>query len=258
MEPDRAGHRIWVRGLLRPDLYHWRRHAGVTLAVRHGFTGTQTILLGQFSTAPLDGTINITASYWTLSFAALVSGGSGTTWYGYATVYLMNGSTNQVRTTILAGQVVGGSKSTLNSELTCFSSTLAAAAATVTAGDYLLIELGVQVTTTSTQLVLAQLSLPPGPRRAPRTGATATNAAARLLMSVANHFQQVFAVGPIGGHVGAITQLHVLDQSSDGAINQMIIARRNVPGLNGGMGEGDWAPCIDAQTGSTFGETTHR
>ena len=46
--------------------------------------------------------------------------------------------------------------------------------------------------------------------------------------------------GSIGGHLGALAQLHIDDTSSAGHINRVRVGRRSVPGASGGMASTDW------------------
>src|SRR5205085_1218448 len=67
---------------------------------------------------------------------------------GSAAIYLANGSTGAIRTTILALGIVAGS-STGNSERTVYNASVSGGAFTATQGDYIVIELGQSMQNTS-------------------------------------------------------------------------------------------------------------
>lgn len=92
---------------------------------------------------------SIGAGDWTVAFSARwAASGSGYGWRGRAALHLVNGSTGAIRTTIFALQTIGGDKTNITAYRTAYSTTVAGSAATVTAGDYLALEIGVQTYTT--------------------------------------------------------------------------------------------------------------
>lgn len=92
---------------------------------------------------------SIGAGDWTVGFAArFAASGTGYGWRGRAALHLVNGSTGAIRTTIFALQTIGGDKTAITAYRTAYSATVAGSAATVTAGDYLALEVGVQTYTT--------------------------------------------------------------------------------------------------------------
>jgi hypothetical protein len=103
----------------------------------------------QFASSPLAAQ-TISAGNWTVGFAALLSNATGTLINGwfytpYIALYLVNGATGAIRTTIFAlGAPTGAATSLFNTtEFTAYSTTCSGSSATATAGDYLVLELGI-------------------------------------------------------------------------------------------------------------------
>lgn len=92
----------------------------------------------------------ISVGNWTIGFSGqLVNAAASHSWGGSAFIGLVNGTTGALRTTILATSAVGSTGRTSSSELTCYATTLAGSSATVSAGDYLVVELGIRVSSSS-------------------------------------------------------------------------------------------------------------
>lgn len=92
----------------------------------------------------------IAAANWTVGFgAALTNAASSHTWSGFVFIGLVNGATGALRTTILATTAAGATARTTAAERSCYATTLAGSAATASAGDYLVVEIGLQVHSTS-------------------------------------------------------------------------------------------------------------
>jgi len=103
--------------------------------------------LGQFLSPALKGQ-TVSAGNWTVEFAGNSSSGF-ITWSGYVAVYLVNGSTGLIRTTIVPlGSVALANRTGTNSELTVYSLSVSGSSFTVSAGDYLAVELGISATNT--------------------------------------------------------------------------------------------------------------
>jgi hypothetical protein len=103
----------------------------------------------QFLTAGLAGQ-TISAANWTVGFALKLSNAAaGFTWSGRAALILVNGSTGATRTMIADVGLIGAGGSSSTAELTVYSTTFAGASATVTAGDYVALELGISVSNNS-------------------------------------------------------------------------------------------------------------
>lgn len=89
---------------------------------------------------------DIPAQTWRIGFAAkLANAGVNYTWRGRAALYVVNGRTGGIRATIFNLDNVGSGARTATTERTCFAAAMSGAAASVFAGDYLVLELGLRV-----------------------------------------------------------------------------------------------------------------
>lgn len=106
---------------------------------------------GQFASARLAAQ-SIGSGNWTFAFSARDNAASFgiNTWQGYAALYLVNGATGAIRTTIFALGGIGSSGRTQTNYTTSYSASVSGASATATAGDYLVFEFGAQIAKTNT------------------------------------------------------------------------------------------------------------
>jgi hypothetical protein len=90
------------------------------------------------------------AGTWTFAFAGDQTNSTGSrVWRPYIALYLANGSTGAIRTTIFAIGGLGAGGRTSTTEKTGWDNTISGGAFTATAGDYLVLELGIRVGNTS-------------------------------------------------------------------------------------------------------------
>ena len=115
----------------------------------------------------------VAAANWTVGVAAA---SAGTSWECAVFIALVNGSTGAVRTVIASAASWVGSinRTTLNSELTCYSATISGAAFTALQGDYILVEFGLEESAGSSQNVTFYADGTTGPSS---DGAAASNCA---------------------------------------------------------------------------------
>lgn len=86
----------------------------------------------------------ISSGNWTIAFGGRYgTAGGPLTWNGVASLYLVNGSSGSIRTTIFQSQTIGSTSRTSSAELTCYSTTISGAGFTTTSEDYLVLELGI-------------------------------------------------------------------------------------------------------------------
>ncbi len=111
--------------------------------------GTQRLGHVQYASSPLAGNQTINPGQWLLTFAGDVTNASASeVWAGMAALYLVNGSTGAIRTVIFGLTTIGSAGRLNTTETTCLASVLGAGA-TVTAGDYLVLEMGLRITALS-------------------------------------------------------------------------------------------------------------
>jgi hypothetical protein len=100
--------------------------------------------------SPLLAAQSISAANWAIGFAAqYASAAANKTWNGWAALYLVNGSTGAIRTTIFGVTAIGSTARTATTYTTCYNASVAGSSATASDGDYLVLELGVQIDNTS-------------------------------------------------------------------------------------------------------------
>lgn len=112
---------------------------GIGVAV----SATGTYLLAQFVSDRLSGQAQVSAANWKVGVALAQTGTNTIT--AQASLFLVNGATGAIRTTIFGGATpvgVGASRA-VAAEEQCLSSTIAGVAFTPQAGDYLILEIGV-------------------------------------------------------------------------------------------------------------------
>lgn len=109
-------------------------------------SATKTLCHAQFCSVALAAG-SYSAGTWTFAFAARQSTIDGTngSWIGRAALFLVNGSDGSLRTTIFSTANIGASRTTVGSELTCYSASISGGAFSPTAGDYLCFEYGCSV-----------------------------------------------------------------------------------------------------------------
>lgn len=113
---------------------------GLSLAKNTSITCFQQQFVG-----PALAAQSISAGSWTFAWAQQVSATSTRVWQPYAALFLVVGTTGAARSTIVTLGGVGASARTGNGELTCYSTAVAGAAFTVTEGDYLALEVGLNL-----------------------------------------------------------------------------------------------------------------
>lgn len=182
----------------------------------------------------------VSAGNWTIGFAISAANTASATMKGFANVLLINGSTGAIRTTIIGTNAVGASRNCDGTEKTCWSNVVAGASFTSVAGDWIQIELGVDITFSGSAPTSASVYW---------NGATAitadsaTTADARAFVTAPGSFTLIQnpPVYSLAGDAGSLAQIHIWDKSTGAStINRVRIGRRSVPGPNGGMGSTDW------------------
>jgi hypothetical protein len=117
-------------------------------AIAHGGAGNYGY--GQFCSIALQAQ-TVLAGNWLVGFAADVTNAAANlNWTPFLSLYLVNGSTGAIRTTIFALAALTGAAAnrTTTSELTCYG-TIAGAGFTASLGDYLVLELGLRLANTN-------------------------------------------------------------------------------------------------------------
>ena len=113
---------------------------GSHAAKDYGIGAFHSPALAAQSIASGNWTIGLTGQYPTT--------GGGRVWTPRMSLYLVDGGTGAIRTTIFAIGDIGATGRTASALRTGYSTTIAGGAATVTANDYLVLEIGLNVTTT--------------------------------------------------------------------------------------------------------------
>jgi hypothetical protein len=123
--------------------------ANVTLTTIANATSKRG-MVAQHASMPLSAQ-TIAAGNWTVGFVGRYQYFASATkvWKGWAALYLVNGLTGAIRTTIFAVSDIGSTGRTGIAALTCYAASVAGASAVVTAGDYLVLEWGVTATNNS-------------------------------------------------------------------------------------------------------------
>jgi hypothetical protein len=101
----------------------------------------------QFLSSPLSAQ-TISAGNWTVAFAALLNNANASfTWAPFVGIYLMNGATGAVRSTIFAlAQLTGSAAGRSGTgELTGYSTTCSGSSVVASSGDYIAVEIGISV-----------------------------------------------------------------------------------------------------------------
>lgn len=102
----------------------------------------------------------IAAGTWRLAVAArLANAGATYTWQGKAALHLLHGATGERRATLFNLRGIGSSGRDLADERTCFQASISGLACTVFGGDYLCLELGMEVVNTTGAGVVPQASV---------------------------------------------------------------------------------------------------
>lgn len=117
-------------------------------------TGTNEDLgMAQFVSPAFSGPVSIDASAWTINFAMMVSNAAANfTWTGKAALHLFNGtgvSAGTNKQTLFALQNIGTTDRTTTNEVVVRGTTLSNNAGTAAEGDYLVLEIGVNINNTS-------------------------------------------------------------------------------------------------------------
>lgn len=114
-------------------------------------TATPKTYLGQQLLSEPLAAQTIGSGNWVVAFRGQYSGGSALrTWEGWAGLYLVNGSTGAVRSTIFTQQTIGSTGRTVTTARTCYATTISGSSVSVTAGDYLCLECGIKIASTTT------------------------------------------------------------------------------------------------------------
>ena len=123
--------------------------APVFAPVPNGAGNAQDLALAQFLSDPL-AKQTVAAGNWRLSFAArLQNAGLTYVWTGRAALYVIDGTSGARRATIFNLRGIGATARSSNVELTCFEVTIPGLACTLFGGDFLCLELGVEVENTT-------------------------------------------------------------------------------------------------------------
>lgn len=122
---------------------------------------TENFAVLQLLSPPLTAQTIGASTAWTVQFAAQVSNAaSGFTWGGICGLFLVNGSTGAIRTTLIpSNTAVGSAARTTTTELTCRLSSVSSIGFTSVAGDYFALELGVAMTTGGSNSAIPNITI---------------------------------------------------------------------------------------------------
>jgi hypothetical protein len=162
--------------------------------------GSHSICYAQYLSNPLAAQ-TISGGSWTIALAAdeTVSH-SGGTYQRQVALFLVNGSTGAARNTIFAFNQIGTNPSTTsNGEQTAYTAAATGSSATVTAGDYLCLEVGIVVNAGSSGgFTPASDTYDSGTTAISSDGASTSNAQSLITSPGTLTFQMPSTSGPIG------------------------------------------------------------